>query len=43
MPVSAVPEPATWFLMLAGFAAIGLRFRQSDRLALACPAKDCRS
>ena len=35
-PVStaAVPEPATWMLMLAGFGAIGLGVRRSERRGL---------
>jgi hypothetical protein len=30
-PTSAVPEPATWAMMLLGFAGLGLAFRQSRR------------
>jgi len=29
--ISAVPEPSTWAMMLLGFAALGLVFRQSRR------------
>lgn len=32
---SAVPEPATWAMMLVGFGAIGLAFRRRRGLALA--------
>ena len=28
IPISAAPEPSTWFLMMAGLAAIGLGFRR---------------
>jgi PEP-CTERM motif-containing protein len=28
---SAVPEPATWAMMLLGFAGLGFAFRQSRR------------
>jgi hypothetical protein len=30
----AVPEPATWSLMILGMAGIGWRLRQRNRLAL---------
>jgi PEP-CTERM motif len=30
-PVSAVPEPSTWALMLIGFAGLGFAFRRSRR------------
>ena len=29
--ISAVPEPATWAMMLLGFAGLGFAFRQSQR------------
>jgi hypothetical protein len=29
--LSAVPEPATWAMMLLGFAGLGILFRQSRR------------
>ena len=29
--ISAVPEPATWAMMLIGFAGLGFAFRQSQR------------
>jgi hypothetical protein len=29
--VSAVPEPATWGMMLLGFVGLGFAFRQSRR------------
>jgi hypothetical protein len=29
--LSAVPEPATWAMMLIGFAGLGFAFRQSRR------------
>jgi hypothetical protein len=29
--VAAVPEPATWAMMLLGFAGLGFAFRQSRR------------
>jgi hypothetical protein len=29
--LSAVPEPATWAMMLLGFAGLGFAFRQSQR------------
>ena len=29
--VSGVPEPATWAMMLIGFAGLGFAFRQSHR------------
>jgi hypothetical protein len=32
-PVSAVPEPSTWAMMLIGFAGLGFVFRQSRRTA----------
>jgi hypothetical protein len=32
---SAVPEPATWAMMLAGFGAMGVAFRRRRRRALA--------
>jgi PEP-CTERM motif len=32
---SAVPEPATWGLMLLGFAGIGMAMRRRRRPALA--------
>jgi hypothetical protein len=30
-PAPAVPEPATWSMMLPGFAGLGFAFRQSRR------------
>jgi hypothetical protein len=30
-PVSAVPEPSTWAMMLLGFAGLGFAFRRSRR------------
>jgi hypothetical protein len=30
-PISAVPEPATWGMMLLGFIGLGFAFRQSRR------------
>jgi hypothetical protein len=30
-PVTAVPEPSTWAMMLLGFAGLGFVFRQSRR------------
>jgi hypothetical protein len=33
--VAAVPEPATWALMLLGFGGIGLAMRRRRRPALA--------
>jgi len=30
-PISAVPEPSTWAMMLLGFAGLGFAFRQSRR------------
>jgi PEP-CTERM motif len=29
--VAAIPEPATWAMMLLGFAGLGFAFRQSRR------------
>ncbi len=31
----AIPEPATWLMLISGFAAIGVALRRSRRLALA--------
>jgi PEP-CTERM motif len=30
-PISEVPEPSTWALMLLGFAGLGFAFRRSRR------------
>jgi hypothetical protein len=30
-PISGVPEPSTWAMMLLGFAGLGFAFRQSRR------------
>jgi probable HAF family extracellular repeat protein len=37
-PVTGVPEPATWAMMLLGFAGLGLAGRQSRRKVLATGA-----
>jgi len=34
-PVGAVPEPATWAMMLLGFGAVGFAMRRRQRPALA--------
>jgi hypothetical protein len=33
-PTAAVPEPATWGMMLIGFAGLGFAFKQSRRKVL---------
>lgn len=35
---AAVPEPATWAMMVAGFGAIGISFRRRRRALLAKPS-----
>jgi hypothetical protein len=38
VPASAVPEPATWAMMLLGFGAIGLAMRRRKATAVAAAA-----
>jgi hypothetical protein len=33
VPVSAVPEPATWAMMLGGFGLLGAATRRRNRVA----------
>jgi hypothetical protein len=42
-PISAVPEPATWAMMLIGFAGIVLATYHRRKKSTAAPAQNCRA